>query len=72
MSIANLSLWTANYILLQTFPMIEARYGITSAFGTYSVICVGILVFVWKFIPETKGKSLEEIEMQLIGLEEKK
>jgi sugar porter (SP) family MFS transporter len=72
MSIANLSLWTANYILLQTFPMIEARYGITSAFGTYSVICVGILVFVWKFIPETKGKSLEEIELQLIGLEEKK
>jgi len=71
MSIANLSLWAANYVLLQTFPMIEARYGITSAFGTYAVICAGILVFVWKYIPETKGKSLEEIEMQLVGLEEK-
>jgi len=71
MSIANLSLWTANYILLQTFPMIEAKYGITSAFGTYAVICAVILVFVWKFIPETKGKSLEEIEIQLVGLPEK-
>jgi SP family arabinose:H+ symporter-like MFS transporter len=70
MSVANLCLWSANYLLLQTFPMIEARFGIASAFGTYSVICAVIFVFVWKFIPETKGKSLEEIEMQLVGLPE--
>ncbi len=70
MSIANLCLWAANYILLQTFPMIEARFGITSAFGAYAVICFVILVFVWKYIPETKGKSLEEIEIQLVGLPE--
>ena len=68
MSIANFSLWTANFLLLQSFPMIEARFGITSAFGAYSVICFCILFFVWKFIPETKGKSLEEIEAQLVGL----
>jgi MFS transporter, SP family, arabinose:H+ symporter len=70
MSVANLSLWTANYLLLQTFPMIETRFGIASAFGTYSVICALIFVFVWRFIPETKGKSLEEIEIQLVGLTE--
>jgi len=68
MSVANLSLWIANFALLQTFPMIEARFGISSAFGAYSFICAIILVFVWKFIPETKGKSLEEIEIQLVGL----
>ena len=70
MSVANLCLWSANYLLLQTFPMIEARFGIASAFGTYSVICAVIFLFVWKFIPETKGKSLEEIEIQLVGLPE--
>ena len=68
MSVANLCLWSANYLLLQTFPVIEARFGIAAAFGAYSVICVIILLFVWKFIPETKGKSLEEIEIQLVGL----
>jgi sugar porter (SP) family MFS transporter len=68
MSVANICLWSANYLLLQTFPMIEARFGISAAFGTYSVICAMIFVFVWKFIPETKGKSLEEIEVQLVGL----
>lgn len=70
MSVANLSLWTANYLLLQTFPMIEARFGIASAFGAYSVICFIIFLFVCRFIPETKGKSLEEIEKQLVGLPE--
>jgi MFS transporter, SP family, arabinose:H+ symporter len=68
MSVANLSLWTANYVLLQTFPMIEERFGLSSTFGAYSVICCMIFLFVWKFIPETKGKSLEEIEIELIGL----
>ena len=68
MSVANLSLWTANYVLLQTFPMIEERFGITSAFGAYALICCVIVLFVWKFIPETKGKSLEEIEIELVGL----
>ena len=68
MSVANLSLWTANYVLLQTFPMIEERLGLAAVFGAYSIICCSILMFVWKFIPETKGKSLEEIEIQLVGL----
>jgi SP family arabinose:H+ symporter-like MFS transporter len=70
MSVANLCLWSANYLLLQTFPMIEARFGIASAFGTYSLICAVIFIFVWESIPETKGKSLEEIEVQLVGLPE--
>ena len=68
MSVANLCLWSANYLLLQTFPMIEARFGIATAFGAYAIICCIILAFVWKYIPETKGKSLEEIEIQLVGL----
>ena len=71
MAVANLSLWTANFALLQTFPMIEKYFGLATVFGAYSMICWLILAFVWKYIPETKGKSLEEIEIQLVGLSQK-
>ena len=68
MSVANLSLWSANSVLLLTFPLIQARFGVAAPFAVYAVICVIIVIFVWKLIPETKGKSLEEIEIQLVGL----
>jgi predicted MFS family arabinose efflux permease len=68
MSVANLSLWTANSVLLLTFPIIRAKYGLAAPFAVYAVICAIIVLFVWKYIPETKGKSLEEIEIQLVGL----
>jgi len=34
----------------------------------WATICVITVIFVWKCIPETKGKSLEEIEIQLVGI----
>ena len=58
MSVANLSLWTANYALLQTFPMIEERFGLATVFGVYSVICA-ILAFVWKFIAKKNPEKAE-------------
>ena len=51
--------------------MIEKYFGLATVFGAYSMICWLILAFVWKYIPETKGKSLEEIEIQLVGLSQK-
>jgi MFS transporter, SP family, arabinose:H+ symporter len=72
MSVANLSLWTANFVLLLTFPVIQDQFGLAAPFAVYAVICTIIVVFVWKFIPETKGKSLEEIEKQLMGESEPK
>ena len=68
MSVANLSLWTANFVLLLTFPIIQEHFGLAAPFAVYAGTCVVIVLFVWKFIPETKGKSLEEIEIQLVGL----
>ena len=70
MSVANLSLWAANSVLLLTFPMIQGKFGLAAPFAVYAGICAIIVLFVWKFIPETKGKSLEEIELQLMGLPE--
>jgi len=67
MSIATFSLWVANFLLLQTFPIISTKpenggVGIAGTFGIYAIINILCCIFVWYFIPETKGKSLEEIE----------
>jgi MFS family permease len=61
-SVAVISLWLAYFVLVFTFPMIEKHFGDAVAFWAYSVICVFGFLFIWKKLPETKGKSLEAIE----------
>ena len=68
MGVATISLWTANTILTLTFPYLVQKYGIASPFGIYAVICIVIVLFVVRYIPETKGKSLEQIEKELVGV----
>ncbi|MCI0514174.1 sugar porter family MFS transporter [candidate division KSB1 bacterium] len=68
MSIATFWLWTANFVVSQTFPMLdENRWLITHfhhafPFYIYGILCGVLLWVVWRFIPETKGQSLEAIE----------
>ncbi|WP_192821883.1 D-xylose transporter XylE [Rufibacter sp. LB8] len=53
--------WAANYFISATYPsMMEFSGAFT--YGFYGVMSVLSLLFVWKMIPETKGKSLEELE----------
>jgi len=68
MAIATVCLWIANYIVSQTFPMMDenqwllARFHRAFPFWVYGAFSVILLGFVWRFVPETKGKTLEEIE----------
>ena len=68
MAIATVCLWIANYIVSQTFPMMDenqwllARFHHAFPFWVYGAFSVILLGFVWRFVPETKGKTLEEIE----------
>lgn len=55
-------LWVSVYVVSQTFPMLLASIGSAFTFWIYMVMSICAFVFVLKFIPETKGKSLEEIE----------
>lgn len=65
MAICVSSLWIANFLLVQTFPPINAALGASGTFWLYGIICaVGFFVFALK-VPETKGKSLEDIEREL-------
>jgi MFS family permease len=66
MSVAVLSLWIACTILTFSFPMMKEYLGAHGAFWTYGVICVVGFFFILKHLPETKGKSLEDIEREFV------
>ncbi|WP_347548622.1 D-xylose transporter XylE [Pseudalkalibacillus hwajinpoensis] len=63
-AIAVAAQWAANYFISSTYPMMmELSGGLTYSF--YGIMSILSAIFVWKFVPETKGKSLEELEMLL-------
>lgn len=67
MAMATLSLWIACLVLTYTFPFLNKILGASGTFGLYSLICLFGLGYIFKALPETKGKSLEKIEMELMG-----
>jgi sugar porter (SP) family MFS transporter len=62
MSIATVCLWAACFTVSQAFPMMAATLKEAVTFWIYAALCAVALVFVACFVPETKGKTLEEIE----------
>ncbi|WP_282122020.1 sugar porter family MFS transporter [Algibacter mikhailovii] len=66
MSIATLSLWAACFALTYTFPLLNTTLGESGTFWLYGGICFFGWLFIYKKLPETKGKSLEEIENEFI------
>lgn len=66
MSVATFSLWTACFVLTYTFPLLNHALKVSGTFWLYGFICVLGFWFIRKRLPETKGKTLEEIEHELI------
>ncbi len=66
MSVAVTSLWIACFILTYTFPFLKDNLGPAGTFWLYAGICMAGFVFILRKLPETKGRSLEEIERQLV------
>jgi SP family xylose:H+ symportor-like MFS transporter len=68
MSIAVSAQWIANWLVSLTFPIMNDNHWLTSLFNhgfsywIYGVMGILAALFVWKLVPETKGKTLEEIE----------
>jgi sugar porter (SP) family MFS transporter len=65
MSVAVTSLWMACFILAYTFPLLNHRLGPAKTFWIYAFICICGFLFIKVRLPETKGKTLEEIEKSL-------
>ena len=79
LGLATFCLWLADYAVTQTFPLLDAKGSWLVAtfhhafpFYVYALFC-GVLFWVmWKFVPETKGRSLEEIERSWSSDEDKR
>lgn len=66
MAVAVTALWVACFVLTFTFPALNRVFGAAGTFWTYAIICVAGFVFIWARLPETKGKTLEDIERELV------
>ena len=65
-SVAVSALWVACFILTFAFPIMKGSIGMAKTFWLYAAICFAGFVFVWLKVPETKGKTLEQIERELV------
>lgn len=61
-AIASMALWAADYVVSQSFPPMLSSFGAASTFWLFGVMSLITVLFTWRVVPETKGKSLEEIE----------
>ena len=66
MSTAVFCLWLACFILTYTFPIMNEKLGAANTFWIYAAICVFGFLLVLLRLPETKGKSLEQIEREFM------
>ncbi|MEX2116605.1 MAG: sugar porter family MFS transporter, partial [Bacteroidota bacterium] len=68
MAVATFCIWSANFVVSQTFPMINENEWLVETFGggfpfwLYAFFCVVTIYVTARYVPETKGKTLEQIE----------
>ena len=66
MATCTFALWVGCCTLTFSFPSMNAALGSSGTFWIYSAICCCAFVFLWNRCPETKGKSLEQLEQELV------
>lgn len=62
MAICTTALWGACFILTYTFPLLNSSLGVARTFWIYAGVCAAGFLFVLRYLPETKQKTLEEIQ----------
>lgn len=62
LAVAGLAQWGANFLITWTFPMLLAGIGLAAAYGLYAAAALVSVFFVLKFVHETKGRELEQMQ----------
>lgn len=65
MGIASLANWLGNFLVAQFFPILESAVGAAVVFLIFAAVALGAFFFALFVLPETKGKSLEQLEVEL-------
>ena len=65
MSVAGLALWVGTYLIGQLTPWMLQTFTPAGTFFFFALMCLPYLYIMWKYVPETTGKTLEEIEAGL-------
>jgi len=68
-SLGTTTIWISCFLVVQTFPWLKAKAPELS-FAIYAGMMIPAMVFVWRYLPETKGRSLEELEKYLYSHEQ--
>ena len=68
MSIAGFSLWIGTYLIGQLTPWLMLQLSPAFVFWLFFLMCIPYMLIIWKLVPETTGKSLEEIENNMMNL----
>lgn len=71
MAISVTALWLACFLLTYTFPLLNAALGAAGTFWTYATVCLAGTVYLSMRLPETKGRTLEQLERELVTRQEK-
>lgn len=66
MAVCTFALWVGCCTLTFSFPSMNAALGSSGTFWIYSSICLCAFIFLWRRCPETKGKTLEQLEKELV------
>jgi SP family arabinose:H+ symporter-like MFS transporter len=66
-SIATAVLWTGTLVVTLTFLSLVHSVGVDGTFAIYAVLSLVSFVFIWKMVPETRGKTLEQIQHEWEG-----
>ena len=67
LAVATFALWAASFVLVYTFPFVNRAFGTGGAIWLFGLLCVGGFIFIRTRVAETRGKSLEQIERELVN-----
>lgn len=65
MSVASVTNWGFNFLVVFSFPILVSDIGLGAVFAIYALVCAFGILFTWRYVPETNGILLEDIERHL-------
>lgn len=71
MGVTVFCLWGVNFLVGLTFPVLLASIGLSTTFFVFVVLGIGAIIFVKKYLPETKGLTLEQLEQRFRNYDNK-